>query len=452
MQDGLPTLRSYYGQWTKYVGGKYMNIDKESFRGSLYQFLENKMVKAQSQNGDVKVVAYHADKRKINDIIDALSAWCPVLNDAPTWLVDTGLPDPKNLISFKNGLLDVDEYVNGNIVMYESTPALFNYNMLPYDFDPDAESQVWEDFLDDVFNGCQDQKDLLGEWFGYNCIPDISMEKLMFMLGPPRSGKGTILNALIGTLGGEQCASMSFNDLSSTYGYSPMMGKLAVFFPDVKGQNRSRLGNAFERILHVVGADPVGVQRKYLSFLPQVTLACKFTMAMNDIPDLPDDNNALEPRLVMLNFENTYVGREDFTLKSRIQEAALRGELINFALRGLKRLREKKMFTTPASSVLAMRRTVGITSPIKAFVADLCDMAPPGCSKNYTDSIDVLFEAWTNWCDSNNLKSANRVHFSRQLQQACPGSNVVRMQQDGRRYRFMTGLKLCDWVKEKYAL
>ncbi|KKK85699.1 hypothetical protein LCGC14_2770670, partial [marine sediment metagenome] len=64
----------------------------------------------------------------------------------------------------------------------------------------------------------------------------------------------------------------------------------------------------------------------------------------------------LEPRLNLLHFENSYIGREDRFLKKRLNKEADAGKLINFALRGLKRLRENRQFTLPPTSVILQKQ------------------------------------------------------------------------------------------------
>ena len=42
---------------------------------------------------------------------------------------------------------------------------------------------------------------LLQDWFGYLLLPDTSQEKMLLMVGPPRSGKGTIQKVLTELVG-----------------------------------------------------------------------------------------------------------------------------------------------------------------------------------------------------------------------------------------------------------
>ena len=460
-QDELPTIRCYKSQWIQYKDGYYSDCDREGFRGSVYHFLEGKLYSKTDAKGGINLVPYKPTRAKVSDIIDALSDWCTIENDPPAWLRELDYPSPSNLVAFRNGLLDVDEYVQGRIKFYDPTPALFSFNILPYDFDEDAHSDLWEQFYKDIFNGEDDQIRLLSQWFGYNCVPDMSYEKLMLCTGRPRSGKGTVLNTLAAMLGNKQCVSTSFQTLCTEFGYQPLMGKLAVLLGDAKVPRQKQAEAALEKILQVVGGDPVGIRRMYLPYIPQVYLQARFTIAMNDLPNIPDQANALEPKLNILYFQNSYIGREDFSLKSKLQRDAQAGKLINFALQGLKDLRQSDGFVVPRLTKLLLRQLRELTTPIAAFIVDCCELEPPGTPQEdeYYVIIDHLYEAWGCWCVEQGRKPGIKNQFGRWFIAACPSATPARIRLDdgtgkyiksSRRHRIYRKVRLAEWVYKQY--
>ena len=452
-QDDLPTIRCYKSQWIQYENGHYSDCDREGFRGSIYHFLAGKLYAKTDVKGGINLVPYKPTRAKVSDIIDALSDWCTIEKDPPIWLKDLGLPAPANIVAFRNGLLDVNEYVKGKIKFYDPTPALFSFNILPYDFDEDSHSDLWEQFYKDIFNDEKDQIRLLAQWFGYNCVPDMSYEKLMLCTGRPRSGKGTVLNTLAAMLGNKQCVSTSFQTLCTEFGYQPLMGKLAVLLGDAKVPRQKEAEAALEKILQVVGGDPVGIRRMYLPYLPQVFLQARFTIAMNDLPNIPDQANALEPRLNILSFQNSYVGREDFSLKSKLQNEAKEGKLINFALQGLKDLRQNGGFVTHEPAKLLLRQLRELTTPVSAFILDCCELEPPGTrpDKEYYALIDHLYEAWVHWClEQGHNKPGVKNQFGRWFLASCPTAASARIRLGNRRHRIYRKVRLADWVYSEY--
>lgn len=452
MQNGLPTVRCYRSQWIEYRNGHYEDCDREEFRGQIYNFLNDKFFPQTTTKGEIKLVPYKPTRAKVSDIIDALSDWCTITDDPPKWLKDMGHPEPENLIAFQNGILDVNEYVNGRIKLYNPTPAFFSFNILPYDFNEDIHSQLWEDFLKDVFNGNQEKIQLLSQWFGYNCVPDMSQEKLLLCTGRPRSGKGTVLNTLTTLLGSKQCVSTSFQTLCTEFGYQPLLGKLAVLLSDAKIPNQKQAEAALEKILQITGRDPVGIRRMYLSYIPQVYLKCRFTIAMNDLPNIPDQANALEPKLNVLYFENSYVGREDISLKFKLKQEAEQGKLINFALRGLKNLRQTGEFIVPKSSQILLNQLRELTTPVAAFIADCCEFEPSGIpiEQGYYVIIDQLYDAWSKWCELSGRKPGIKEQFGRWFLSACPSAAPTRIRLKGKRHRIYRKVRLAKWVYNEY--
>lgn len=448
--DGFPRIRRYAKDWFEYVDGHYALLDEDVLRGRVYSFLEGRRYKNISQAGDVTLVEYKANRRKVSDILDAANQWCPVDAEPPTWLDGQPHPHAIDLIPFQNGILDVKEYCEGNIVLYPPTPAFFSLNILPYDYDPDAHSDLWDEFLNDVFSGNQAKVALLAEWMGYNCVPDIYFEKMMLFHGPPRSGKSTVLEAMREMLGRHQCCEVTFQNLCSSFGYHAMVGKLAAMIGDAKTPRARESDAALEKILQITGGDPVNVQRKYRDDLASTKLYCRFTIAMNDLPAFTDHVKALEPRLNILAFENSYVGREDRSLKHRICQEAKAGKLINFALQGLKRLRAQQKFTEPLSSQQLADQFRLIATPIYAFLDECCELAPTVEErKDYVELKDVLFQVWKRWCEDNGRSYGMKQQFGAKLN-CIPSITSSRIRINGEPQYVYQGVRLTQQAKITY--
>jgi putative DNA primase/helicase len=88
----------------------------------------------------------------------------------------------------------------------------FTTDCLPLDYDANApKPERWLQFLEELWPG--DGKDFdmeaestLQDMFGYLLTPDTRQQKIFLIVGPGRSGKGTIVWALVQLLGGDNCA------------------------------------------------------------------------------------------------------------------------------------------------------------------------------------------------------------------------------------------------------
>jgi putative DNA primase/helicase len=133
---------------------------------------------------------------------------------------------------------------------------------MPYDWSPRSKCPKWLKFLQEIFPNDPQKIDLLQEWFGYNLVADTSAEKLMFFVGRPGAGKGTVLEALRAVLGSGQVASTSFDTLVSDFGLQPLLGKLAAILPDAHITRRGDPAKALQVLKEISGRDGIGINRK----------------------------------------------------------------------------------------------------------------------------------------------------------------------------------------------
>jgi putative DNA primase/helicase len=447
IQDNNLLLREYKGRWVHWIENVYKEIPVNLLRGRVYDYIDGKKFMRMAGNGDINILPYKASRAKVSDIIDSLNRVCPIENDPPTWLDNKKHTSPSNLITFNNGVLDVNEYIDGKIVLHNPDPNLFTFNIFPYNFDEDADSKLFKEFRDDIFETDPIRDQLLAQWFGYNTVPDMSLDTVMLFTGVPRSGKSTLLDVLGRMLGKDQCVSIDFRDLISPFGREPMLGKLAALLGDVKSPRPADAESALEMILRISGGDPVGVNRKMIKALAQVYLTVRFTMAMNNLPVFSDHARAFQARLAIIGFDKSYVGREKPHLKQQLIKEAAEGKMINYALRGLKDLRERGKFIMPDSSRPILDLMTQISSPVVMFVKECCILG-----KDDVVSKDMLFDAWRGWCDETGHKPGLREQFGRWLASTVPMLKTDRIRTEGRRVYMYKGLKLQDWVTGQYLM
>jgi phage/plasmid-associated DNA primase len=223
-----------------------------------------------------------------------------------------------------------------------------------------------------------------------------------------------------------------------------MEGKLAAMIGDAKTPQASQSDSALEKILQIVGGDPVTINRKGITALAIVQLRCRFTMAMNELPAFVDHASALEPRLNILSFGNTYVGHEDRFLKSRLNKEADKGKLINFALRGLKRLRENQKFTVPESAASLAEQFRVISNPIHEFTTECCEFARD-CDapvETFWVTKSTMFNIYRDWCKANGRAIGMKARFFHRFLAANPSL-------DGKTNNVI-GVRVSDEAKQEY--
>lgn len=440
-KKGKLNLRLFRKEFVEFTGQCYEGISDEKIHGELYRFLARK----KHLNKDGTVVQYKPTRAKIYDVRDACNAFCLVDADPPTWLCsDKTKPSPSRLITFHNGVLDIDKYSKGEICLYKPSPDLFTFTVLPYDFNQEINSTIWIKFLGEIFNGDQEKIKLLQQWFGYNCVPDMSYEKLMLFTGCPRSGKSTTLETLQAMLGDRNCCETSFQALAGAFGYQPLIGKLSAIIGDAKSPRAGEAEAVLEKVLHITGGDAVSVNRKNMNALPLIRLFCRFTIAMNDLPAFTDHSRALEYRTNMLTFENSYVGHEDRGLKARLRNEAATGGIINWALEGLKSLYQSNNFSLPQSSEKALQTFRELVSPCQVFV-EQCITKHEGLF----ESTDFLYELWRWWCKREGRNEGLKATFMRSLIASLPGLKLVRSRKGIKQEKIALGIRVNDWGRSE---
>jgi putative DNA primase/helicase len=439
---GRLTLRRYRSEWWTWSRGVgYSRTPDETLDAGVYRHLDKLWTPARDKDGNAvegeftKVVPKSSTVREVHLALP--SRGLIVDGDMPQWL--DGRPDPKpsDVIAFRNGLMDAEAWCHDEDAKpVPTTPLWFSATSCPFDHDPSATCPAWLAFLGQAFDGDRERHDLLQEWFGYQLVPDNRFEAFMVLLGKPRAGKGTTIDALTAMLGAGQVASTSFAKLAGRFGLHPLLGRLAAVMPDAH-LNKSTDGKAALEVLKsITGGDAQGVDRKGVDELPQVRLTCRFTIAVNEMPKLPDDAGALKPRMKLLNYDNSMVGREDRTLKGRIKAEAQ--GVAAWAMRGLYRLRANGGFTEPATSARILAEAEKLMSPVKCFGADHLEVG----EGHYAPKDDV-YRAWKRWCEERGDEPGNVAQFGEQLLNAFTGVTSGRRGPRGQQFTTYEGVRLC---------
>ena len=412
--NGLRTLVAWRGEFMCWHTTHWSEVDPAWLRSESYEALGKVDYEAKIKvKGEVVIERrpWKPDKRKIANVTEAMAAigYIPADVDPPAWInVHSAAENPATqVISCTNGLLDVSTRE-----MHDHTPALFNVVSVPFDYHKDAAEPVaWLRFLASLWPDDADSIALLQEYIGYVLSGRTDMQKMLLLIGPTRSGKGTIARMLTELVGRGHVAGPTLASLGTNFGLSPLLGKPLAVISD------ARLGNmpthtVVERLLSITGEDMLTVDRKFRDPWSG-KLPTRFAVLSNELPRFRDSSGAIANRLLILQMTNSFLGREDRTLDDRLR-AELPG-ILNWALAGLDRLNANGKFTVPGSSEDAANLMMDLASPMSAFVRERCVREP-----NAEVYRDDLYQAWQSWADDNGHKSGSKSTFGRDLRAVVP--------------------------------
>ncbi|MBQ0877467.1 NTP-binding protein [Streptomyces sp. RT42] len=385
---GMPSLRYWRGQWMRWRGPHWDEEDAAAMRADLYPRLEYATYTTTDRNGQEKTAEWAPTSAKVANLMEALAAIVHLPGDVepPTWLA---APDRegerRTIVACRNGLLDVTTRA-----LHPLTPAYFNRVSVPFDHDPDAPAPArWLGFLRSVWPDDPEAIDALQEWFGYVLSGRTDLHKMLLIVGPMRSGKGTIARTLTALVGKRNMSGPTMSSLATNFGLADLVGKSLAVVADAR-LPRQGTETIVERLLTITGEDAVTVDRKHKEPWSG-RLPARFMLLSNELPAFRDSSGAIVSRLLILTMTISNLGREDTTL-DRDLSRELPG-ILNWALDGLDRLTRRGRLVEPASSTEAVALLNASTSPIRAFLADWCHLDPEASTPK-----DELYEAWRDWC------------------------------------------------------
>lgn len=304
---------------------------------------------------------------------------------------------------------------------------------MPFPYTEDAPPPTrWLRFLGDLWPEDAAAKDALGEFIGYVISGRTRLQKILLLVGPSRSGKGTIARVLTGLVGRANVTGPTLASLGQNFGLQDLIGKPLAIISD------ARLGGAnvhqvVERLLSISGEDTLTVDRKYRD--PWTgQLPTRFLVISNELPRFGDASGAVATRFVVLTLTRSFLGQENPDLTRELV-----GELpgiLNWALDGLERLDRRGRFTEPDSSRDAVVALADLVSPVSAFVRDRCVVG------TYEVLVDDLYAAWRVWADDNGHRAGSAQTFGRDLRAVVPGLAMVRPRVEGSRQRSYRGIGL----------
>ena len=428
-QRGKTTLIRHAGSFYVWTGDHYRPESDEDIRAQLYTFIMNCWKRT-------------TRPRVVNEALEVVKAVTNVSSHvcAPAWLNGWDTPADQ-LIAFSNGLLDLN---TDRCSLIPHMPDFYNLNVLPFPYHAAAPEPVeWLKFLHSVWPDDQQSIELLHEWFGLMLTNQTKYNKILLMVGPPRSGKGTIVRVLTMMLGQHNTCSPTLNSLGESFGLQPIIGKLLAVINDARLSARSDNDVMVERLLSLSGDDSVSVNRKNQTAW-EGKLNARVMILSNELPSLRDSSGAAASRLLFLRQTISNLGKEDLGLLDRLTPEI--PGILRWSLTGLDRLTARGRFVQPASADGLVRQMADIGSPIAAFVRDECQV---GADLQVSKS--QLFAAWNTYSTNRGFRSGGTASdFGRRLRAALGGTlGERRPNVNGDRTEYYVGLTLCNSNSDK---
>jgi phage/plasmid-associated DNA primase len=401
-------------EWWYYTGARWETISDDRLIAMIMHWLDT-----QTREHRGRVVEFEPEEKHARNVLKALmcDTWVE-MDEVPCWLPPSivggtpkwasvydfdrqadppdGYREPRGYVGYRNGLLDVEALVGGEVVLREHTPRLLHRANLPYAVDAaclqrliDGEEEpadVWRrrcpslmHVLDGAFGDDAESREVFQRALGMTVTYDRRWEKVMMCIGPKRAGKGCLINAVVSVLGKESVAMTGISAIGDKFELDTWMGKRAALIADGHVTDYAEGRKAVEVIKTISGNDPVrlrGFMKAPRSFF---RLPVQFWVYVNEMPDLRDPSGAYAGRLVLLKMRRSFFGREDETLKPRILTEGVGNSLFAWLGYFMARNGERRGLWTPTASAGILDEMRDRSAPIVAFLADRCELYQEAC-------------------------------------------------------------------------
>ena len=403
LRDDAFKKQSFF-KGTKFLHDKFANYLKNNYHiiklnGQLHSYQDGVYVPGRLliEKAMVKELSFLTDSKR-KEVLKQLDLIC----------------EPKalsgaNLIAFKNGVYNLEDKTFIN-----ATPNIVVTNLIPWDYNPAAESALVDRTLDKIACFDENIRALLEECMGSCFYRSNSFGKAFILTGEGANGKSTFIDMIKTMLGDENIASLDLKELGDRFKTAELAGILANLGDDISADYISNT-SVFKKL---VTGERVNVERKGQDPF-EFNSYCKFVFSANNIPRMRDKTGAVQRRLTIIPFEAKFSKEDaDFNrdIKKELREQEHMEYALQLALKGLHRILEAKDYTASEKVDEQLKEYEISNNSVAAFV-DECK------ENNFEDDCKILNEPATKvyrhyeeFCIRNGLNNRfSRNEFGKQL-------------------------------------
>ena len=323
------------------------------------------------------------------------------------------------ILNCRNGVVDLK---SGELKPHDRTKGITK--LCPTEFNLDAESPVWNQFLHDVFNGDKDLISFVQRLFGYYLSGDVSEQKLALFYGTGANGKSTLLNAFMDTIGPDYTMQSMPDFLMEKKIESHPTEKASLFgkrFVSCVETDASRkLAESTVKML--TGGERIMARRMKEDFW-EFDPTHKLVLCTNHKPIISGTDHGMWRRLLLVPFLQRFDGeRQDKQLPEKLKAES--AGILAWAVRGC--LEWQRIGLNPPASVTGATEDYRSSEDIFGrFIADCCVVTKAGAVP--FKHLYARLEQWTNdggdflpnkkavgiWLEENGFEkySANGRHY-----------------------------------------
>lgn len=345
-----------------------------------------------------------------------------------------------NLINVGNGILDLR---TGKLSPHNHEEGIMH--LIDVDYNPDADCGMWCDWLEDIF---EDAETLcfFQAYCGYMLTGYTSDERLLYVRGDTRSGKGTIQTVLQAVMGRKLSGGIPFNTFTRDRGedgnrfdLAPLKDKRAIFASESEAGRR--LNSA--EVKTITGGDPIYCSYKgkdMFEYVPQFKISLFSNFPASGDPE----DDALWARLACIDMKKSFLGKEDTTLKQRLTSKENLEAVLCWLVEGAKawiKLHDAGLRLPESSEMKTVKGMWrGDLDHVRNWIEECCYAGD--VSAELFTSNTALYNSYENYCRDNGVEPKKANSFGRALK--TKGYESARKMVAGKRQKGFNGISLAS--------
>ncbi|MFO0940100.1 MAG: phage/plasmid primase, P4 family [Pirellulales bacterium] len=390
--------------------------------------------------------------RKISQTLvsNVISTMSSLQNISASVEMQSWIPDrrKRNLISLKNGLLNLDRFLElpqpetvddllsmAKEVLEPHSPDWFSTVYLDYNFIPNALAPEWESAIQTLMQGDSERISILQEWAGYQLVSHNKAQKFLAIEGEGGNGKSVYIKGLQSIIGEANYSSVPLEIFSQRFALTETLGKMANFVGDV-----GELDSVNEGLLkQFTGGDSMFFDRKGKEGLQAIPTA-KLTIAWNNRPRIKDRSNGAWRRLLLVPFNYEIPASErklELTEDGYWMRSGEIEGIFMWALAGLHRL-HRNGYKFNESKICNMA-TAEYRSESNPEVLFMDDYMVPDDGVRFTRSSEI-YSLYEHWCSKFGITPVGSRKFFKEFKKKFPSAERKRRKGDhgyiGARFAF----------------
>lgn len=305
-----------------------------------------------------------------------------------------------NIIAFKNGFFDESTFTfypacEKNNYKYKTTRKI-NHN-----YNENAKSELLENTLKGIFLGDTAFYDLFYEMLGYCIHYGCELEKMFILKGEGANGKSTLFNLIYALFGSNNYTSNSLQDLTKNRFRLAGLNNKMINIDDDTESGYLAESSITKKLVSggVFEAEKKGVDAFNFRNRAKLLFSC------NNQTRFGDTSTGINRRLIFIPLNADFKNTGDITLGKRLANETVYESLLLNSIKGLKRLMEKRKFTTTASINQELDDYIYNNNPVMQFM----DETYSDVNFNEMDiearMCQTVYDRYRSFCSQRGLKS-----------------------------------------------